>query len=137
MQTHEKITTYDDAGNVTGWLLPIFNVHDGVIAPEQHPQQVYLTVVAPGAVKGPHLHLKRWGLLTCIRGNARIIIRDKMGNYWAYSSGESYDFHTIQIPAGCAAAVYNLSRDDEAWVLNMPSQAWSAEDPDDHPVGKW
>ncbi len=136
VQPHEKIITYDTANSKTGWLLPVFNVHDGVIAPEQHPQQVYLTVLQPGTTKGPHLHMRRWGLLTCIRGDVRIIIRDEEGSYRAYFSGESYMFTSVQVPSGCAAAIYNLGT-GEAYVLNMPSPAWSKDDPDEHPVGKW
>lgn len=132
VQRHPKISTRNAAGQPNGWLVPIFNVHDRVIAPEQHPEQVYLTVVAPGEIKGPHLHLKRWGLFTCIRGNAKIVVQTEAG-YEEYLTGEDHEFATIQVPAGVPAALQNTG-EVEAYVLNMPSPAWRIDDQDEHPV---
>ena len=132
VQHHTKIITKNKEGRPNGWLVPIFNVHDGLIAPAQHPRQVYLTVIAPREVKGPHLHLKRWGLFTCIRGNAKIVVRTERG-YEEYLTGEDYEFATIQVPAGVSAALQNIG-DKEAYMLNMPSPAWHIDDQDEHPV---
>jgi dTDP-4-dehydrorhamnose 3,5-epimerase-like enzyme len=129
---NRRVETRSKDGQPNGFLVPIFNVHEGFVATAQHPQQVYLTVVAPRAVKGPHLHHKRWGLFTCVKGNVRIVMRTEAG-YEEHYSGEGHDFATIQVPAGVPSALVNLG-DDEAYVLNMPSPAWSAEEPDDHPV---
>ncbi len=131
-KTNKRIETRGKDGKPNGFLIPIFNVNEGFTAPAQQPQQIYLTVVAPRAVKGPHLHNKRWGLFTCVKGNVRIVMRTEAG-YEEHCSGERYDFATIQVPAGVPSALVNLG-DDEAYVLNMPSPAWSAEEPDDHPV---
>jgi dTDP-4-dehydrorhamnose 3,5-epimerase len=132
VQYHPKIETTNREGLPNGWLVPIFNVHDNFIDSAQHPRQVYLTVIAPGEVKGPHLHLKRWGLFTCIKGNARIVIR--VGNgYEEYMTGEDYKFASIQVPAGIPAALQNIGS-EEAYILNMPSPAWRADDQDEHPV---
>lgn len=132
IQHHNKILTKNKAGKPNGWLLPIFNVHDEIITPERHPQQVYLTVVSPSEIKGPHLHLKRWGLFTCIRGNVKIVARVD-NRYEEYLSGEQYDFATIQVPAGVPAAIQNIGT-EEAYVLNMPSPAWQPHDQDEHSV---
>jgi len=129
---HQSIETKNREGRANGFLIPIFNVHDGWVMPEQYPQQVYLTVVTPGQVKGPHLHLKRWGLFTCIRGNAKIIVRTQE-RYEEYLSGVDHQFATIQVPAGIPAAIQNIG-DIDAYVLNMPSPAWRADDQDDHAV---
>src|SRR2546423_15176087 len=129
---HPKIITKDAAGNVNGFLIPIFNVHDGFPLPEQHPKQVYLTVVAPRKVKGPHLHFKRWGLFTCIAGNAKIILRNE-GRYEEYLTGVDHQFRTVQVPAGVSAALQNIG-DTDAYIVNMPSPAWHADDQDEHPV---
>lgn len=129
---HPKITTKSQEGRPNGFLVPIFNVHDGLIDPAQYPQQVYLTVAAPGEVKGPHLHLKRWGLFTCIRGNGKIILRTEAG-YEEYCTGEDYEYSTVQVPAGVPAALQNIG-DTDAYFLNMPSPAWRADDTDEHPV---
>ena len=129
---HPKIQTRDKDGSNNGFLVPIFNVHDAFLAPEQHPKQVYLTVVAPGKVKGPHLHLKRWGLFTCVVGNAKIVVREN-GRYQEYLTGVDHAFRTIQVPAGVPAALQNIG-DTDAYILNMPSPSWHADDQDEHPV---
>ena len=132
VQHHPKIITKNKEGRSNGWLVPIFNVHDGLIDDAQHPRQVYLTVIAPREIKGPHLHLKRWGLFTCIRGNAKIVVRTEKG-YEEYLTGEDCEFATIQVPAGVPAALQNIG-DKEAYMLNMPSPAWHVDDQDEHPV---
>ena len=132
VQHHPKIITKNKEAKSNGWLVPIFNVHDDLIDEAQHPRQVYLTVIAPREIKGPHLHLKRWGLFTCIRGNAKIVVRTEKG-YEEYLTGEDYEFATIQVPAGVPAALQNID-DEEAYMLNMPSPAWHVDDQDEHPV---
>jgi len=132
VEKHPKISTKNDEGESNGWLVPLFNVHESKIDIEQHPRQVYLTVIASREVKGPHLHLKRWGLFTCIRGNAKIVVCTEKG-YEEYLTGEDYEFATIQIPAGMPAAMQNMG-DEEAYMLNMPSPAWHPDDQDEHTI---
>jgi len=129
---HPKIATKDSEGNINGFLIPIYNIHDGFIAGTNSPKQVYLTVCNAGQIKGPHLHMKRWGFFTCVRGNIRIIVKTNNG-YEDYFSGEDYEFATIEVPAGTPAAIQNIA-DEPAYVLNMPSPAWHVDDQDEHPV---
>lgn len=129
---HPKIPTKNTVGKTNGYLVPIYNEHESPVHPAQRPRQVYLTVVGPGETKGPHLHMKRWGLFTCILGNVKIIIRTPEGYQEEYS-GEDHHYQTVQVPAGWAAALKNEGA-KEAFVLNMPSPAWTKENPDDHPV---
>ena len=98
-KTNVRIDTKAQDGTSNGFLVPIFNVHDGFLAEAQFPKQVYLTVVAPKSVKGPHLHLKRWGLFTCIRGNVKIISRSERGYEEAFS-GEKHCFATVRFQPG-------------------------------------
>ncbi len=136
-KTNPSIITFDKENNKNGSIIPIYNINDGFISPEQQPKQVYLTICDPLKTKGPHLHLKRWGLFTCIKGNIKIVTRENgiSGEcfYSEYFSGEDFHFRTIQVPAGIPAVLINEG-DVPAYVLNMPSPAWSKEDPDDHPV---
>lgn len=127
-----RIVTKNPTGTVNGFLVPLFNVHDGWLGPEQHPQQVYLTVVSPGMVKGPHLHLTRWGLFACVKGNGKVVVRTDAG-YEEYLTGEDYEFALVQVPAGVPAALQSIG-DSDAYFLNMPSPAWRADDQDEHPV---
>lgn len=130
--THEPIPTKDSQGRENGFLVPIFNVHDGLVAAPQYPQQVYLTVVAPRSVKGPHLHLRRWGLFACVKGDVKIVLRTEQG-YEEHWSGEAHQFRTVQVPAGVAAALQNVG-EVPAYVLNMPAPAWRPDDQDEHAV---
>lgn len=132
VKQNRKIVTYNRHGSHNGYLIPIFNVHDGFIDPEQYPRQVYLTVVSPGEIKGPHVHLKRWGLFTCIRGNGKVVVHTDSG-YEEYFTGDDYDYATIQVPAGIPAALVNVG-DVDAFFLNMPAPAWHLDDQDEHPV---
>jgi dTDP-4-dehydrorhamnose 3,5-epimerase len=131
-KSNPKISTKNSRGIENGFLVPIINIHDRFLETEQWPKQVYLTVASPGEVKGPHLHKKRWGLFTCLKGNIKIVVRVD-GKYVEYFSGENYEFATIQIPPHFPAALVNMWNKD-AYVLNMPSPSWSAEDPDEWSV---
>lgn len=127
-----KIPTKDANGNPNGYLVPIWNVNE---QPLLRPDQVYLTVVAPGTCKGPHLHMKRRGLFCCISGDITITTREN-GEYKTECSGEHFDYKIIEVPAGVPAYICSW-RKRKALVLNMPSPAWSADDPDEWPVEDW
>lgn len=138
--TEKKIKTKDNAKIITknldmeinGFLVPIINIHDDFPDKEHFPQQVYLTVAKPDEIKGPHLHFKRWGLFTCIKGNAKIVVRTAEG-YQEYYSGEDHNYRTIQVPAGIPAALINIGKED-CFILNMPSPAWNINDIDENEV---
>lgn len=127
---HRKFVTRDQKGVSNGFLVPIYNLHDGFFAPGREPQQVYLTVVAPRAAKGPHLHLIRTGCFTCIKGNVRIVVKVD-GQYLIYYSGEMHDYLSVEIPTGIPALIQNVG-DEEAFVLNMPNPAWTPTMNDEH-----
>jgi dTDP-4-dehydrorhamnose 3,5-epimerase len=132
IKKNKKFLTKNLTGKTNGFLVPIINVHDNFVEDEQWPKQVYLTVTSPNEVKGPHLHYKRWGLFTCIKGNIKIVVRidDK---YQEYFSGENYEFQTIQVPAGIPAALVNIGNED-AYILNMPAPSWHPDDLDEWDV---
>lgn len=127
---HRKFVTRDQKGVSNGFLVPIYNLHDGFFAPGREPQQVYLTVVAPRAAKGPHLHLVRTGCFTCIKGNVRIVVKVD-GQYLIYYSGEMHDYLSVEIPTGIPVLIQNVG-DEEAFVLNMPNPAWTPTMNDEH-----
>ena len=125
-----KIITKDLQGNENGFLVPIYNFKDGFFNKGKEPQQVYLTVISPGKIKGPHLHHIRTGCFTCIKGDARFILKTEEGYNEIYS-GESYDYETVIVPTGIAAVLQNLGSDD-AYILNMPNPAWTPDMNDEH-----
>jgi dTDP-4-dehydrorhamnose 3,5-epimerase len=129
---NKKFPTKNNSGVPNGFVVPIINVHDHFVADEQWPKQVYLTVAAPKEIKGPHLHYKRWGLFTCIKGDIKIVVKID-GKYLEYFSGENYEFQTVQVPAGIPAALVNIG-DVDAYILNMPSPSWHPDDLDEWDV---
>lgn len=124
------IGTTDGDGAPNGWLLPLWHVDSG-----EPVDQVYLTAVYPGMAKGPHLHMKRTGRFTCVKGDVLIVTRvdDEYREHW---SGQGYSFATVRVPPGVPAAIYCLGR-MPAFVLNMPSPPWRVDDQDDHEVIDW
>ena len=129
-KANKKFVTKDFNGNTNGFLVPIYNVNESIFPAGMAPQQVYLTVISPNKIKGPHLHYIRTGYFTCIKGNARIVLKTDLG-YEVYYSGEDYEFLSVIIPVGIPAALQNIG-EDEAYVLNMPTPAWTPAMNDEH-----
>lgn len=123
--SHPKFVTKDYSGKENGFLVPILNIHDKILEGEEFPQQVYLSTVLPGSQKGPHLHNIRSGYFTCIRGNVKIVLKID-GQYLEYFSGEDYEYLSVQVPRGVPALVICLG-EVEAYLLNMPSPAWTPD----------
>ena len=128
--THKKYTTKTEEGDVNGFLVPLYNIHDKFFSPGKEPQQVYMTTIQPGKVKGPHLHFIRTGFFTCIKGNVRVVLKvdDK---YHEFYSGEDHEYRSIEVPTGIPAAVQCLG-EEEAFMLNMPNPAWTPDMNDEH-----
>jgi hypothetical protein len=129
-KTNSKFVTKNHQNEPNGFLVPIYNIHDGFFESGKEPQQVYLTVISANQIKGPHLHYIRTGCFTCIKGNARFVVKTETG-YEVIYSGEDYEYRTVIIPTGVPAALQNLGQED-AYVLNMPSPAWTQNMNDEH-----
>jgi dTDP-4-dehydrorhamnose 3,5-epimerase len=125
-----KFITKGEDGVENGFLVPIYNVNDGFHDSDKQPQQVYLTVVKPRQKKGPHLHFIRTGFFTCIKGNVRIITKED-NVYSQFFSGESNNFLSTIIPTGVPAILENIGNED-AYVINLPSPAWTPDMNDEH-----
>ena len=129
-QTHKKFVTKGETGDANGFLVPIYNLNEGFFSSGKEPQQVYMTTILPGTVKGPHLHFIRTGFFTCIKGNLRIVLKTDEG-YQQFFSGEDHEFLSVEVPTGVPAAVQCIG-DEEAYMLNMPNPAWTPEMNDEH-----
>ncbi len=112
-------------------MVPIWN---SLEEPFYRPDQVYKTTVAPHSRKGPHLHKVRRGFYFCARGSVRLRLRDDAGNYIEITLDENAK--PVPILPGVECAIYNYG-DEEALIINMPSPAWSKEEPDEWPVEEW
>lgn len=126
-QKHTKFNTKDRAGNSTGYLVPLYNVNDGLRA---EPKQVYLSVIKAGGRKGPHMHEIRSGFFTCIKGNVKIVLKTPEG-YKEYLSGEVYEYLSVEVPPNIPVMFINLGQ-EEAFIINMPSPAWTPDMNDDY-----
>jgi dTDP-4-dehydrorhamnose 3,5-epimerase len=129
-RVNKKFVTRDHQDNANGFLVPIYNIHDEFFPPGMEPKQVYLTVINPHQIKGPHLHFIRTGCFTCIKGNARFVLKTANG-YEVFYSGEDHEFRSVIVPSGVPAALQNLGS-QEAYVLNMPTPAWTPTMNDEH-----
>jgi hypothetical protein len=129
-QKHPKIVTKNEDNIPNGYLVPLYNIHDGFFLDGSEPKQVYLTVISPCEKKGPHLHYIRTGFFTCIKGNIKIVLKTSNG-YEEYYSGESNDYLSVEVPTGTPALLVNMG-EGEAFVLNMPSPAWTPAMNDEH-----
>lgn len=130
IKNNSKFITNGDDSLPNGFLVPIYNIHDGFFDSGKEPQQVYLTVIGPRKIKGPHLHFIRTGCFTCIKGNARFVLKTSDG-YQEIYSGEAHEYRTVIVPTGVPAALQNLG-DDDVYVLNMPNPAWTSNMNDEH-----
>lgn len=127
---NKKFITYDSDKSENGYLVPIYNINDGFFEKGKEPQQVYLTVIKQKKIKGPHLHYIRTGFFTCIKGDAKFILKTDKG-FEEFYSGESYDYLSIEVPTGVPAALQNIGKGD-ALVLNMPNPAWTPDMDDEY-----
>ena len=125
-----QIVTKDSDGIPNGYLVPIYNSNDNFYPDGRYPEQAYLTVITKNTIKGPHLHYIRTGCFTCIKGNARFIVKVE-GSYEIFLSGEDNDYLSVIVPVGTPAALQNIGESD-ALILNMPYPAWTPDMNDEY-----
>ena len=130
IKKNQKFQTKDKSGRINGNLITIYNDNDKFYISSDAPKQVYVTTIKVNASKGPHLHYKRQGHFTCIKGNIKIVVKIN-SKYEEYFSGEDYEFASIIIPKGLPALLVNID-DEEAFVINTPNPAWTEEMNDEH-----
>lgn len=129
VKPNRKIITHNRYEEENGFLIPIIDIQDGFLPSGDFPRQVYLTVVKPGEVKGPHCHHQRYAMYTCIQGNIKVVLKLK-DEFKFILLGENHDYATLWIKAGIPTAVINLEKDRPSLILNMPSPSF-LETPDD------
>ncbi|OGN30027.1 MAG: hypothetical protein A3A33_01740 [Candidatus Yanofskybacteria bacterium RIFCSPLOWO2_01_FULL_49_25] len=126
----KKVDTFHTDKTSNGWLLEIQSENDGFA--DALKGQFYLSVLAPGVVKGYHIHAVAHYHVTCIRGRIRsTVYRDRthketieMGDL---PRGETDgDFKTIKYDPGYAHLLTNIG-EGEAYVIIYRYPAWSLE----------
>ena len=74
LEKHETKDVHDS--HINGELTVIWRNWDEII---KKPDMVYVNLVNPGEIKGPHIHKNRTSYFYCIDGKMVIIIQDKNG----------------------------------------------------------
>lgn len=100
--------------------------------------QVYLSTVYPGVVKAWHYHSIQDDRFTCVRGMVKAVLYDdREGSKTRGALNVIYvgEFNPalIVIPAGVYHG-WKCVSDYEAYVINIPSQPYNREDPDEFRV---
>ncbi len=121
LEKHHTKDIFDS--HVNGELTVIWRDWDNII---KNPQMVYLNIVNPGEIKGPHLHKNRTSYFYCIDGEMILVIQDKNGKYHEIKTN-SKDSKLISISNGIAAALVNPSTSISK-ILVMADISWKPND---------
>ena len=119
-----------------GELFPIYKdwdpVHDSY-----SPKMVYATTILPGVAKGPILHRRRKGFITCLSGNIVIecLVDKKIEKYSILNNDGTRNI--LIIPENTPNLIRNISNKETAILMNLPSKSWHPEDEDTEKFKSW
>jgi len=105
--------------HINGELTVIWRDWDEMI---HNPEMVYVNIVNPGEIKGPHVHKNRTSYFYCIDGKMVIIIQDKDGEYHEIET-DSKESKLISVSNGVGAAIINPSKSISK-ILVLADIAW-------------
>ena len=118
-----------------GTLVPVYkdweSWHSGY-----EVKMVYHTSIAPGVSKGPILHKKRRGMMSCIYGDVSVtcLVDGKLKTY-RLSEGEKK--YILMIPKNIPNVITNNSDSKEALIMNLPDRSWHPDDEDTEKFSSW
>ena len=121
LETHETKDLVDS--HVNGKLTVIWRDWDKKIS---NPEMVYLNVIEPGEIKGPHIHKNRTSYFFCLEGSIVIILKDKHGVYQEIET-TSENPKLVSVSNGIAAAILNPTK-NRSKVLVLADIAWKPND---------
>ncbi len=133
VKKNKKFISQNQNGEANGYVIPIVDIKDEFPEVDRFPHQVYLTVVAPGEIKGPHHHKIRYAMYTCIKGNIKIVVKNS-DSYEVYYSGEDYEYATVWVEKGYPTALINLETERESLIINTPNPSFRECPDDEHEV---
>lgn len=108
-----------------GWLIEIFR-HDEVPS-ELYPVMSYVSMTAPGVVRGPHEHADQADFFAFIGPSTfRIFLWDARKDSATYGQHQVFDAgdaqpRTVVVPAGVVHAYKNIG-DRPGMVINAPNR---------------
>lgn len=98
--------------------------------------QAYMTTTFPGVIKGWHMHEKQDDNVVCVKGMVKLVLYDAregsttLGEVQEVFPGEQNPV-LVHIPKRVYHGWKCIS-DDEAFVINMPTELYDYDDPDEH-----
>lgn len=122
----KKVDTKHTDGKPNGWLLELQSDRDGFT--DHLKGSFYLTVLAPGVVKGYHIHAVAEYHVTCVKGRVRSTVYKSRTERQEVEHGEG-SFQTIKYAPGCAHLISNIG-EGEAYVIIYRYPAWSPDLPE-------
>ena len=109
--------------HVNGELTVVWRDWDNII---KNPEMIYVNIVNPGEVKGPHVHKNRTSYFYCIEGEMVILVKDQEGEYHEIKIN-SNESKLVSVSNGIAAAIINPSKNTSK-ILVLADKSWKPND---------
>ena len=121
LERHETKDVKDS--HINGELTVIWRDWDEII---NEPKMVYVNIINPKQIKGPHIHKNRTTYFYCINGEVIIIVKDKEGNFHELK-GDSRKPKLIEVSNDIPVAIVNPTTNIST-VLVLADIAWKPDD---------
>ncbi len=121
LEKHQSRDIKDD--HINGELTIIWRDWDKII---KNPEMIYLNIVNPGEIKGPHVHKNRTSYFFCIEGKMVIVVQDRDGKFHEIKT-DATESKLISIPNGIGAAIINPSKNISK-ILVLADISWKPND---------
>ena len=120
LERHETKDVKDS--HINGELTVVWRDWDEII---NEPKMVYVNIINPKQIKGPHIHKNRTSYFYCIDGEIIIIVKDKEGNFHELK-GDSRKPKLIEVSNDIPAAIVNPTTNIST-VLVLADIAWKPD----------
>ncbi len=121
LERHETKDVKDS--HINGELTVVWRDWDEII---NEPKMVYVNIINPKQIKGPHIHKNRTSYFYCIDGEIIIIVKDKEGNFHELK-GDSRKPKLIEVSNDIPVAIVNPTTNIST-VLVLADRAWKPDD---------
>ena len=121
LEKHDTKDMHDS--HVNGELTVIWRDWDNLI---KNLEMIYLNIVNPGEIKGPHVHKNRTSYFYCIEGKMVILVKDQDGEYHEIKI-DSSESKLVSVSNGIAAAIINPSKNISK-ILVLADKSWRPND---------
>ncbi len=121
LEKHQTKSITDS--HVNGELTILWRDWDKII---NDPKMIYLNLIEPLEIKGPHIHKNRTSYFFCIDGEIVVVVKDNDGIYHEIHAS-SNEPKLIEISNGTPAAIVNPSRIISK-VLVLADVSWKPND---------